>query len=67
MKGAAAKGNGLLDADDVGMGGEKGCPGYWLDGMPLAFEGDTDGSGLGSSSWLDTPSARSFASFSSST
>lgn len=26
-KGPAAKGNGLLDADDVGTGGEKGCPG----------------------------------------
>lgn len=66
-KGAAANGNGLLEAEDVGRGGEKGCPGWWLDCIWLALEGETDGRGLGSSSWLDTPRARSFASLRSST
>lgn len=58
----------LLDADDVGIGGEKGSDGYCTDACRegLVVGGDTDGSG-GSSSAKDTPRARSLASWSSST
>lgn len=66
-KGAAANGNGLLEADEGGIGGEKGWPGCWLEGIRLALDGETDGIGLGSSSGLETPRARNFASLSSST
>lgn len=66
MKGAG-NGKWLLEADEGGIGGEKGWPGCWLEGLRLVFEvtGEMDGSGAGSSSWLDTPRARNFASLSS--
>lgn len=59
----------LLAADEVGIGGENGSGGYCaaLDGCLLFAEaGEMDGRG-GSSSPNETPSARSFASLSSST
>lgn len=58
----------LLDAEDVGIGGENGNGGYGAaDGCRLSVEtGEIDGGG-GSSSPNETPRARSFASFNSST
>jgi hypothetical protein len=58
----------LLDAEEVGTGGENGRGGYGaIDGCLLAVDaGEIDGRG-GSSSPNETPNARSFASFSSST
>lgn len=58
----------LLDAEEVGNGGENGSGGYCaIDGCRLIVDtGEIDGRG-GSSSPNETPSARSLASFSSST
>jgi len=60
----------LLDAEEVGIGGEKGSGGYWCDGCRLIeVAGDIagGGGGTGSSSPNETPNALSFASFNSST
>ena len=58
----------LLEAEEVGIGGENGSGGYCaIDGCLLVVDpGEIDGGG-GSSSPNETPSARSFASFNSST
>ena len=55
----------LLEADDVGIGGEKGNAGYWAEGCLLGPEVGGEGGAGGSSSAKETPSARSLASCSS--
>ena len=57
----------LLPAEEVGIGGEKGNGGYWLEFCRLGFvpTGEIEGGGAGSSSPNDTPSALSLASLSS--
>lgn len=59
----------LLEADDVGKGGENGRGGYCIEACLLIFDtaGDFVGGGGGSSSPKDTPSARSLASWSPAT
>lgn len=54
----------LLEADEVGRGGEKGNGGYCTDGCRLrsVVTGEMDGGGAGSSSPNETPRALSLAS-----
>jgi len=58
----------LLVADEVGSGGENGNGGYCvIDACLLISEpGEMEGGGGGSSSPIDTPSARNFSSINSS-
>ena len=64
MKGA---GNGkpgiawLLDAEEVGIGGENGSGGYWAEGMRDGCD-DIEGAASGSSPPNETPRALSLAS-----